>query len=60
MVIRVDLGVLAAIVAEGTSADRQIDLFTKAKAGGRQRLTAIKDVVDWAARETQKFCGKSP
>ncbi len=46
---------LAAIVAEGTSADRQIDMFTRAKAGGRQRLTAIKDVIDWAAAETLHF-----
>jgi carboxylate-amine ligase len=44
---------LNAIVADGTSADRQIDFFTKAKAAGRQRLTAIKDVIDWVAAETQ-------
>jgi carboxylate-amine ligase len=48
------------IIADGTSADRQIDLFTKAKAGGRRRLSAIKDVIDWAARETQTFGAKSP
>jgi carboxylate-amine ligase len=48
------------ILSEGTSADRQIDLFTKAKAGGRQRLTAIKNVVDWAARETQALDAKRP
>ena len=41
------------IVAEGTSANRQIDLFAKARAAGRERLTAIQDVIDWAARETQ-------
>ena len=41
------------IVAEGTSADRQIDIFSKAKAAGRRRLTAIKDVIDWVAAETQ-------
>ena len=43
---------LAEIVANGTSADRQVDIFTQAKAAGRQRLTAIKEVIDWAARET--------
>jgi len=48
------------ITVDGTSADRQIDLFTKAKAAGRRRLTAIKDVIDWAARETQAFGGKNP
>ena len=47
------------ITVEGTSADRQIDLFTKAQAAGRRRLTAIKAVVDWAARETQTCGGKS-
>jgi len=44
---------LTAIVAEGTSADRQIDIFSKAKAAGRRRLTALKEVIDWAATETQ-------
>ncbi|HEY1472697.1 MAG TPA: carboxylate-amine ligase [Pseudolabrys sp.] len=54
-----DIRRLHRIVVEGTSADRQIDLFTKAKAAGRRRLTAIKEVVDWAARETQACGGKS-
>jgi carboxylate-amine ligase len=44
---------LLAIVAHGTSADRQIEIFGKAKAAGRRRLTALKEVVDWAAAETQ-------
>jgi hypothetical protein len=35
-------------------------MFVKAKASGRRRLTAIKDIVDWAARETQAFGRKSP
>jgi carboxylate-amine ligase len=48
-----DIKHLNAIFAEGTSADRQIDIFSKAKAAGRRRLTAIKDVIDWAAAETQ-------
>ncbi len=43
---------LNAIVAQGTSADRQIDIFTKATAAGRRRLTAIKNVIDWVAAET--------
>jgi carboxylate-amine ligase len=55
-----DIRRLHRIVAEGTSADCQIDLFTKATAAGRRRLTAIKDVIDWAARETQEFGGKRP
>ncbi|HET7382302.1 MAG TPA: carboxylate-amine ligase, partial [Pseudolabrys sp.] len=42
-----------AIAANGTSADRQIDIFGKARAAGRRRLTALKEVVDWAAGETQ-------
>ena len=48
-----DIRRLHRILVDGTSADRQIDLFTKAKAAGRRRLTAIKEVIDWAARETQ-------
>jgi carboxylate-amine ligase len=48
-----DIKRLNAIVAEGTSADRQIDIYTKAKAAGRRRLTAITDVIDWVAAETQ-------
>jgi carboxylate-amine ligase len=47
---------LHAIIAHGTSADRQIETFGKAKAAGRRRLTALKDVVDWAAAETQELC----
>jgi len=44
---------LKTIVTEGTSADRQIDIFNKAKAAGRRRLMAIKEVIDWVAAETQ-------
>ncbi|MFN3659522.1 MAG: carboxylate-amine ligase [Pseudolabrys sp.] len=47
-----EIGHLARILAEGTSADRQIEVFTAAQVAGRKRLTALKDVVDWAARET--------
>jgi len=46
---------LHVIAAKGTSADRQIEIFGKARLAGRRRLTALKDVVDWAAVETQAF-----
>jgi len=55
-----DIKRLAAIVAEGTSADRQIDIFSKAKAAGRRRLTALKEVIDWAAAETQGLGRRRP
>ena len=50
-----DIKHLDKIVTQGTSADRQIDIFTKAQAAGRTRLTAIADVIDWAAAETQEL-----
>ncbi len=43
---------LDTILAEGTSGDRQIEIFTKARAAGRKRLMALKDVIDWAASQT--------
>lgn len=43
---------LDGILAEGTSADRQVDIYARARAAGRRRLTAIKDVIDWVAGET--------
>jgi glutamate---cysteine ligase / carboxylate-amine ligase len=46
---------LASIVRDGTSADRQVAIYRKAKAEGRRGLTALKEVVDWAAKETQAF-----
>ena len=55
-----DIRRLHRIAVDGTSADSQIDLFTKARAAGRRRLTAIKEVVDWAARETQAVDVKRP
>jgi glutamate---cysteine ligase / carboxylate-amine ligase len=48
-----DIRRLYRIIAEGTSADRQIDIFSKATAAGQPRLTAITGVIDWAAAETQ-------
>jgi len=47
-----DIRHLDNILAEGTSADRQIDIFTTARAAGAKRLTALKEVVDWAAATT--------
>jgi carboxylate-amine ligase len=44
---------LHAIATHGTSADRQIEIFSKARTAGHRRSTAIKEVVDWAAAETQ-------
>jgi glutamate---cysteine ligase / carboxylate-amine ligase len=41
------------IVNNGTSANRQIEIFSKARTAGRRRLTALKNVIDWAAGETQ-------
>jgi carboxylate-amine ligase len=43
---------LDAIVSGGTSANEQLNLYAKARAGGRERLTATQDVIDWAATET--------
>jgi hypothetical protein len=39
-------------VSGGTSADKQVNLYAKARASGRERLTATQDVIDWAAVET--------
>ena len=40
------------IVADGTSGDRQIEIYIRALAAGGRRVSAVKDVVDWAASET--------
>jgi carboxylate-amine ligase len=55
-----DIARLSVILAEGTSADRQIDIYTRARAAGRRRLTAIKEVVDWAGAETQSLGQTKP
>lgn len=47
-----EIGHIDRIVSGGTSADRQIALFGKAKAAGRRRLTAIQEVIDWVGQET--------
>jgi len=44
---------LERILEAGTSADRQVDIFTRARDAGKNRLTALKEVVDWAAAETR-------
>jgi carboxylate-amine ligase len=48
-----ELARLDLILSEGTSADRQISIFMQARAAGRRRLTALKEVIDWAAAETR-------
>jgi glutamate---cysteine ligase / carboxylate-amine ligase len=53
-----DVKRLDGILTEGTSADRQMEIFAKAKAAGRQRLTAMKEVIDWAAATTRAPGGK--
>jgi hypothetical protein len=60
--MKFDIGILgnqpvATIVTGGTSADRQIEIFSKAKAAGRRRLTAIREVVDWVAAATLELGG---
>ncbi len=47
-----DISRLPKIAKEGTSADRQIAVYHDALKAGRKRLTALKDVVDWAGKET--------
>jgi glutamate---cysteine ligase / carboxylate-amine ligase len=44
---------LHSIATNGTSADHQIEIFSRALAAGRRRLTALKQVIDWVADETQ-------
>jgi len=49
---RKEIARLSHIIDRGTSADRQIEVFAKSRDAGRRRLSALKDVVDWAAAET--------
>jgi carboxylate-amine ligase len=53
-----DIKRLDDILTEGTSADHQIEIFARAKEAGRQRLTAVKEVIDWAAATTRAGGGK--
>ena len=41
------------ILSTGSSADVQIAAYEKARGAKRQKLTALKDVVDWLAKETR-------
>jgi carboxylate-amine ligase len=43
---------LQRLIARGTSADRQIEVFDRARREGRPRMDALAAVVDWAAAET--------
>jgi carboxylate-amine ligase len=52
---RPEIDRLKHIVENGSSADRQIKIYENARASGRQRLSALKDVVDWVAAETLTF-----
>jgi carboxylate-amine ligase len=45
---------LERILNHGTSADRQVDIFTRGRSAGKNRLTAIKEVIDWAAATTRE------
>ena len=47
------LGVARAIVAEGTSADRQLAVFAEARGRGLDRREALGAVVDWLAAATE-------
>jgi carboxylate-amine ligase len=40
------------LIEHGSSGDGQIAVYEAALKAGRKRLTALKDVVDWAGRET--------
>lgn len=42
------------IVARGTSADRQLAVYRAARAAGRSKPNALREVVDWAACTTAK------
>ncbi|MGI8526145.1 MAG: carboxylate-amine ligase [Pseudolabrys sp.] len=47
-----DVAHLTKIAAQGSSADRQLAVYNDAVKAGRKRLTALKDVVDWAGAQT--------
>lgn len=48
------------ILARGTSAHRQIDIYDEARAAGRGRSAALMSVVDWLAEETLAVGGPMP
>jgi carboxylate-amine ligase len=47
---------LMQIIASGTSAEHQIQIYSSARAAGRSRRTALREVIDWAAQETVAAC----
>jgi glutamate---cysteine ligase / carboxylate-amine ligase len=47
-----EIGRLQRIVADGTSADAQLAVYRAARDAGQTRPQALREVVDWAARET--------
>ncbi len=48
-----ELAYLPKVIRHGSSADEQIRVYTAAREAGRNRMTALKDVIDWAARVTR-------
>jgi carboxylate-amine ligase len=44
---------LETIARDGTSADRQVEVYQKSLDAGATRLIALRKVVDWVARETR-------
>jgi glutamate---cysteine ligase / carboxylate-amine ligase len=49
---RPEIGRLLEIVTHGTSATAQLAVYRASRAAGKPRPAALRDVVDWAARET--------
>jgi carboxylate-amine ligase len=47
-----DIALARAIIAHGTSADCQLDVYRNAKTAGRSKVNALREVVDWAAQTT--------
>ncbi|MGI9420300.1 MAG: carboxylate-amine ligase [Geminicoccaceae bacterium] len=48
------------ILKRGTSADRQLDVYTKARAGGADQEEACRQVVDWLIHESVAGLDKAP
>jgi carboxylate-amine ligase len=47
-----EMAQLQVIARNGTSADRQVEVYQEALDTGATKLIALRKVVDWAARET--------
>jgi glutamate---cysteine ligase / carboxylate-amine ligase len=52
-----EIGRLTRLIDNGTSADRQIEVYEQAREAGRSRLRALREVVDWAAAQTRDVDG---